>query len=151
MRGLYHDCDSERIQCLLDAVPDLNGKTLLDLKPAGISLHHSGYLAQPGNLPVGYIGHVCLADEWQHMVLAGRIEFNVLDEDHLLVLLVENGGLDDLNSVLGIALRHELHSLRHPLRCLQQSFPLNVLTEKLQYFPDVSRNLLRGLSIIFLF
>ena len=73
-----------------------------------------------------------LADERQHVVLAQGEEFDVLDDDHLVVRLVEDGRLHDGGAVLPIPLCQELPGLRHPFRRLDESLPLRILSEQFQ-------------------
>ena len=88
------------MQSVVDAVPDLDRQPLLHLKPARESLHDAGYLAQPRDLAVGNVRHVALPQKRHHVVLAGGVKLDVLHQDHLAVLLIEYGGLDDLPPVL---------------------------------------------------
>ena len=118
------------------AVADLNGKPFLDLEAAGIGFDNPGNLAQTGYLSVWNIRNMAFADEGEHVMLAHRIEFNVLDKDHLLVLLVKYGGLDYLLSILPIALGEELEGFCHPLRGLQQAFTVGIFTQEGEYLPD---------------
>ena len=67
-----------------------------------------------------------LADERHHMMLAGRIQLDVLDQDHLLILFLEHRAPQDLSSVLLASMCQELQSLRHSLRSLYKSFALRV-------------------------
>ena len=83
-------------------------------------------------------------------MLAEGIEFDVLDDDHLLVFLIENRRADDLDPVLGIALGQELHGLRDPLRGLLQAFPLRVFPEEPEDSFHMGRDLRGRLPVIFL-
>ena len=40
-----------------------------DLEPAGVGFNHAGNLAEAGDLAVGDVSHVGLADERQHVML----------------------------------------------------------------------------------
>ena len=80
-----------------------------------------------------------LADERHHVMLAGRIQFDVLDQDHLLVLFLEHRTPEDFRSVLLVSVCQELQSLRHSLRSLYKSFALRVFAQQLEYFLIVCR------------
>ena len=90
MHGLYHDGHSQGFESVHDAVPDLDCQPFLDLEPARVGLDNPGDLAEAGDLAVRNIRHVTFADEGQHMMLAHRIQFDILHQNHLLVLLVED-------------------------------------------------------------
>ena len=97
----------------MDAVAYLYGKSLLDLKPPGISLYDTGELAEAGNLSVRDICDMAFANERKHVVLAHREEFDVLHNDHLLVFFVKNRRFDNLFPVLAIPLGEKLEGLGH--------------------------------------
>ena len=71
-------------------VGDLLGQTLLHLRPASIHLDQSGELAQPHH-PVlgGNIAHMGHAVERQQVMLAHRIQFDVLDQHQFVGIHVE--------------------------------------------------------------
>ena len=142
--------DAERLQGFLDAVADLDGEPFLDLEAAGIGLDDAGDLAESRDLSVRDIGDVVLADEGEHVVLAEGEQLDVLDDDHLLVLLVKDRRADDLDAVLGIALGQELHRLRHALGRLLQAFPLRVLAQQSQDCLDMGREFRSRLLVEFL-
>ena len=114
-----------------------------------IGLHHAGDLGKAGDSPVRDIGHVRLADEGKHMVLAQREQLDVLDQDHLAVRLREDSGLDNLLAILEITLGQELHGFCHALRGLEETFPLDVLTEELEDGLDVPCEFLSGFFVVF--
>ena len=87
MAGLYDDHYAKRLECLLDAILDLLGQSFLHLQLVAEYIHHANHLAQACDIAIWDIGHVGFAVEWQHMVLAHGIEIDVLDDDHLVVIL----------------------------------------------------------------
>ena len=86
-----------------------------------------------------------LAKERQHMVLAERIERDVLDHHHLAVVLFEQSTTQDLLSTLLVALGEELHSFAHTHRSLLQALTLGVFAHKLQNLLDMMGYLLRNI------
>uniref|UniRef100_A0A8D8PX62 Uncharacterized protein n=2 Tax=Cacopsylla melanoneura TaxID=428564 RepID=A0A8D8PX62_9HEMI len=66
------------------------------------------------------------------MMLTHREHFNVLDNDHLVVVLVEDGVIQDLFQRLVVALGEEKHSFGSSFGGLQQSLSVRVLTQGAQ-------------------
>ena len=149
MHGLDDDGDAQRLEGVLDTVADLLGQALLDLQAAGVGLYHAGDLGEPGDAAVRDVGDMGLADEREHVVLAQGEEFDVLHKDHLAVRLGEHGGPDDLVTVLPVALREELHGLRHALGGLEKPLARGVLAQQLEDGLHMGRELLRGLFVVF--
>ena len=83
---------AQGIKSFLNALFDLQGHAFLHLKAMRKDIHHTGNLAQAGDVSVGDIGHVCFAIEGKHVVLAEGEEINVLHDDHLVVIFLESGG-----------------------------------------------------------
>ena len=77
----YHD--TKGVQCLLDALLDLQCHALLNLQPVAIDVDDTGYLREPRDVSVGNIGHMNLSIERQHVMFAKREKVDVLDNDHL--------------------------------------------------------------------
>ena len=92
-----------------------------------------------------------LAYERHYMMLAGRIEFDVLDKDHLLILFVEHGTAKDSRSILACAMSKELKRLGHTLGCLDQSLTFRIFAEKPEDFPVMFSNRSRCLLIVSFF
>ena len=87
--GLDDDDGAPGPQPSVQGIGDLGRKTLLELGAAGVALHHPGQLGQPHDLTVGYVADVGFADHRQEMMLTGRIEGDVSDEGHLVVILLK--------------------------------------------------------------
>ncbi len=151
VHGFDDHCYTQRMQGFLDAVADLLGEAFLHLQTAREGFHHAGYLGKAGDLSFGDIGHMGFADEGKHVVLAQGEEFNVLDNDHVVVGLLEHGALDNLFAVLEIALRKELHGFGHALGGLEKTLAVHVLTQKSQDGLDVAGDLLRGIFVVLLY
>ena len=130
---LDHDHHAQGIERLLDAILDLHGQPLLDLQAAGEDIHHPRDLAQAGNIMLRDIGHVRLAKEGQHMMLAQGKEIDILHDHHLLViLLLEHSGAQDRLRILAIPLRQELHRLSHTRRGFHQALAFRILAQKIE-------------------
>ena len=77
-----------------------------------------------------------LPEEREHMMLTEAVEVDVLDEDHLVVLLVgEDGLVQDLFQVPLVPRGEEAEHLGDPLRGLLQPLAVGVL-------PDLTQELL---------
>ncbi len=73
-----------------------------------------------------------LAVKRQHVVLAEREDVDVADDDHLVVLLVENRLVDQRRQVGLVALREEEKRVGGALRRLEQALARRILAELLQ-------------------
>lgn len=134
----------QRLERLLDAVAYLDGEPLLDLETARERLDDACYLAEPRDLPVGDVGDMALAYEGEHVVLACAVQVDVLYQDHLLVLLVEHGALDYLDTIFTVSLGKELQTLRDTLGCLYKSLSVRVFAQEDENLSDVLGDLRCG-------
>ena len=87
--GFNDHHDTLWIECFLDAVLDLLGKSLLYLKSVAIDIHYTCNLAQSGNFAIWDISHMYFSIEWKNMMFAHREEINVLNDDHLVVCFLK--------------------------------------------------------------
>ncbi|CEI19623.1 hypothetical protein PAMH19_5013 [Pseudomonas aeruginosa] len=127
--GLDHHRDAEGAGDLLDRLGDLPAHVLLDLQAAGVHVDDPRDLRQAEHLAVRDIGHVGLADEGQQVVLAERVQLDVLDQYHFAVVGAEQGTVDDFFQALLVAAAQVLHGLGGTLGRVQQTFAVNVLAE----------------------
>ena len=81
-------CGSSR-SC--EELGDLLGQPLLDLEPAGVHLDDARDLREPDDPAARDVGDRRGPEERQQVVLAQRVERDVLDDDHLAVGDVEDG------------------------------------------------------------
>ena len=72
------------------------------------------------------------AVERQHVVLAEGIEVDVLDDDHLVVVLVELGRVEHSHRVHGVTAGEGEHGLGNALGCLEQTFALGIFAQQLE-------------------
>ena len=68
--GFDVDSHAKRMLGIVDGVFDLGRQALLNLETARVGFHHTGNLAQTGDVAIGNIAHMRLADEGNQMVLA---------------------------------------------------------------------------------
>src|SRR5207237_6165158 len=94
----------------------------------------------------GNVSDVGAADEWEQMMLAHRIEFDVFDENDFARFRIEDGVVDDLLHALAIALREKFHRARSPSWRFRQALAIPVFTDRVEQFaidfraaPDLTR------------
>ena len=96
MPRLDHDAHAPRLESAAERLGDLLGHPLLELESVREHGHQAGNLAQPDDAALGQIADVDGSKKGQHVVLTQRVERNVLDQDHLVVVLLEHGSCDHL-------------------------------------------------------
>lgn len=74
--------------------------------------------------------------EWHEMVLAQGENFNVLDNDELVMIFVEYSAVDDVAKILLIAFREEHHGFCISLWCVMQAFPIWIFSYTFEQCPD---------------
>ena len=127
------------MECVLNAVLNLLREPLLHLQAVAENVYHTGYLAQAGDVAIGNIGHMGLAVERQHVVLAKREEVDILHDHHLVVALLEKGVGEHFVGILRVAARQYLHGLGHTHGGLLKTLPLGVFAQQIQYVIIISR------------
>src|SRR5580704_883577 len=80
-----HHSDALRFDDFLNRLGDLRGQALLNLEPSGKEFDQAREFTEADHFAVRNIGHVHLAEEGQHVMLAQAEHFYVLDDDHLVV------------------------------------------------------------------
>ena len=71
-----------------------------------------------------------LAEEGQHVVLTERVEVDILDDNHLAILLTEHRRAEDLLRVFARSRGEEAHSLSDTLGCLHQTLTLGIFAQQ---------------------
>ena len=84
--------DAARRELALQVVGDPLGQPLLGLHAAGVEVDQPGELGEPEDALPGQVPDVRHPDERQHVVLAQRLDRDVLDEHQLVVRLVVGEG-----------------------------------------------------------
>ena len=129
MIGLNDHCNSLWVEGILECIQDLMGEPLLHLQAPRKDVNHPCDLAEPNNVFIRNVCHMCTSYEWQHMVFTHGVQFNVFDNDHLTAGLFEHGAAYHCFCVLSVSLGNELHGLGNAFRCFFQAFPGNVFTQ----------------------
>ena len=151
MPRLDHNRHTERIECLLNTIADLHGQTLLHLQSTRKTLHHAGNLRQSGDRSIGDIGHVRLTEEGQNVVLAHRVELDVLDQHHMSIVLAEECRLNDLLGILVVTLCHKGHCLSHTFGSFEQTFAVGILAEQSQNLAVMDHQFADSLLVVAIF
>lgn len=88
--GCFEDAGrSRRLEVLVESVRYLLPDPFLSGEPAAKALHKPGQLGNSDELlPHGDVGNVGPSEEGQHMVFAGGVKLDVLQQNHLIVLVV---------------------------------------------------------------
>lgn len=96
LHSLHYDCDAGWLNSFGDSNGDLFGESLLHLQPSAVDLNNTGQLAQPQDLLAGQITDGDFTVEGNQMVLAHGEHLDVLDQHHLIVILIKYGVVQDL-------------------------------------------------------
>ena len=110
-------------------VRDLLGHALLYLKPPRVHVDYARELRDAKHLALGYVADRALAVERQHVVLAERVELDVLQDHHVVRARLEPRAVHDLGDVLPVAARQERKRPRDPLGGLLESVACGVLAK----------------------
>ena len=123
-------------EAVLQELGDLLGQALLDLQPAGVHLDDARDLGQADDPPARDVGDRRGPEERQQVVLAERVERDVLDDDHLAVVDIEDRVVDQ---PLGIDVVAGGQLGVHPVDALRrsdQALAVGVLADLLEDPPD---------------
>ncbi|MNG12131.1 hypothetical protein D3C84_957240 [compost metagenome] len=121
--------DACRAGHCLHRVGDLPGEVFLDLQATGEHVHQPCNLRQAQHLARWNISHMRLADEGQHVMFAQRIQLDVVDDHHFIVVGREQGAVDDFLDTLLVTMTQVLHGLGRAQRRITQAFAIWVLSE----------------------
>jgi hypothetical protein len=99
MARLDDDAHALRIDGFLNGVGDLAGEPLLHLQAASKHFNEARDLAEADHLAFGDVGDVDFAEKGQHVVFAEREHLDVFHDDHLVVVDVEHGAVQNLGGV----------------------------------------------------
>ena len=126
---LDDDADTLRAGLGHDGVRDLLGHPLLDLEAAREHVDDARELGDAEDLPLRDVADRALPVKRQEVVLAERVELDVLEDHHMVGAAREIGVVDDRLQLLAVAARQERHRLRDAVRRLLQSLAFGILSE----------------------
>lgn len=146
--SLHHDGDTTRADGLHDGQGDLLCEAFLNLKAAREGFGDTSELAESEDELVGDVADRDLAGERDEVVLAEREDVNVTDDDHLLVVLGEDGIVDHVNQTLLVSLRHPHERLGVTLRSAEEALTVGVLADTLKNSSEGSSKHLEVLRLL---
>jgi len=85
MLTLYHDSHTLWSENFTKGKCDLLSETFLDLETASKHFRNAGEFGETEDLAVGDIPNVHLSEERHKVVLAERVDFDVADDDYVVV------------------------------------------------------------------
>ena len=132
MPRLDHDRHTLGLGDIHQGLGDLARHPLLELEAVGEHVDQPRDLAQADDAAPGHVGDVRRAEEGQHVMLAEAEEGYLPDEDHLVVLLVEERVGNGLARVQPVALGQETQRAGHAPRCLDEPGTGGILTQLTQ-------------------
>src|SRR5271165_2960416 len=115
MTGFDDDSDALRDDRVLDSVGDLARETLLHLQAAREDFDEARDFAESDDFAVRNVRDMDLSEERQHVMLAERIHFDILHDDHLVVVHIEVRIVQDSVGVLAVSLGEEGECFFHAL------------------------------------
>ena len=118
------------LENLVDRGCDLRGEMLLGLQAAGEDVGQPRQLRQAHHPLDRRIGDMRLAVERHHVMLALRGEFDVADQDEIVIAGgLAKGAVQHLGRALVIALVEFVEGFDHPARRIQQTLAVGVLAD----------------------
>ena len=136
------DADPLRVGLLHDGVRDLLRQLLLDLQAPREHVDDARELRDAEHLALRDVADGALAVERQQVMLAERVELDVLQDHHVVRAARELRAVHDGLQALAVAARQERERLRDAHRRLLQAFAFGVFPQLDQEFPDERGNLL---------
>ena len=140
MLRLDDDADALRLRLGHDGVCDLLCHALLNLQAAREHVDDAGELRDAEHLALRDVADRALAVERQHVVLAHRVELDVLQDHHVVRAGREVRAVHDGLHLLPVALRQERKRLRDPHGGFLQPLAIRILPQLDQQFPDKLRD-----------
>ena len=140
MFSLNHHHHAFGMQHPDQGVHDLMCQIFLDLGAAGKNLHRPGQLAQSRHLAVRQIGDVNVPPEGHRMMLAQGVKANVPLDNQPAALSVKYFAQMRFRILAQSRENLAAHPC-HPIRSVQQTFPIRVLTDPVQKKTDGPANL----------
>ena len=103
MVRVAHNHDALSPDYALHFATHLSRQALLHLQPARKDIDKSRNLAQTDDFAVGNIAYRNIAEERQDMMLAHRVELDILDHDNLRAFVLEKSLMDNRVDISAIA------------------------------------------------
>lgn len=151
MTGLDHNGHTLWLQHFGKSQSDLLGEALLYLQSTREHLSDSSELGQPDHAAIGDVADVhlftvkpvpyqfitaYLSSEWDEVMLAQRVNLDVLYNDQLVVVLMKDGTVDDFAQILLVALCEEEKRLGITIWRVSEAFSIRIFAYALENSPD---------------
>ncbi|MNX82817.1 hypothetical protein D3C86_1145590 [compost metagenome] len=115
---------------------DVLGHALLDLEATREAIHQTRQLGEAHHPVSRQVGDVGAPVEGQHVVLAGRVEGDVLEQDELLVPFdLFEGRREDLGGVLVVAGEDLGPAAQDPVGSVLETLAVGILADDLEQRP----------------
>ena len=128
----------------LQGFGNLDGQTLLNLKPSAERIDHTRNFAQTDNLLARKIADVAPAKKWKEVMFTERKKVDVFYDYHLIVFNREERTVEETVDILLVASGHEPERFFDALRRLEQPIPLGIFAEQNQNLLDEPRQIRRA-------
>ena len=132
MLGFDNHCCTASACLLNQCGGNLVGQVLLYLQTPCIHINDACNLRETDHFAFRQVGDVALADKRQHVMLAHRIQLNILHNNHFVVVRFEHSAIDDIVDVQLIAVGQEGEGLGRAIRCVYESVPFRILPNSLK-------------------
>ncbi|KAJ3524771.1 hypothetical protein NM208_g11924 [Fusarium decemcellulare] len=118
---LHDNRYSLRLQNFKDGISHFLGRAFLDMKSTGKHLGDARQLGDVNDGVVRDVANVHFAREWHKVMLTDLVDVDIFKNDHLIVLFLEDGAVDNVHEILLVALCEEQQGVGVSLRCIHES------------------------------
>src|SRR6266446_3305332 len=140
MAGFDNHANTLRSDFFLDGLGNLTGHALLNLQTARKHVDHACNLAESQHTLLRQIGDMGFAEERQEVVFAEAEEFDVFNDDHLVVGHAERRAVQYMIDVQVVTAGQILERFLETLRRLAQPFAIGILSDDLDDLAHVAGN-----------
>src|SRR6266851_3594067 len=138
MAGFDNHANTLRSDFFLDGLGNLTGHALLNLQTARKHVNHACDLAESQHTLLRQIGDMGFAEEGQEVVFAEAEEFDVFNDDHLVVGHAERRAVQYMIDVQVVTAGQIFERFLETLRRLAQPFAIGILSDDLDNFAHVA-------------
>src|SRR5450432_1497138 len=127
--GFDHHSHALGLDCALNRLGNLRGKTLLNLQTPGKDFDQPRNFTEANYFAIWDVGHVHLTEEWQHVVFAQAEHLDVFHNDHLVIVDGEESFLQHRLRILLVTFDQMLIGAVHAVGSTNQAFAFGVFPE----------------------
>src|SRR5665213_2096193 len=132
MRSLYHHANATWFENVSQRLCNLDRQPFLHLQSSRENIYYPSKFGESYDLAVRYVCDVCLSKEWQQVMFAHRVQFDIADQNHVGLVLREHCVTDHRAGILRVPLSQEGHRTCNASRGLEQPFTLRTFSDQLQ-------------------